>query len=248
MSRTGFFKKLGAEFANMRWSWCAVHHEKREVYFGVWDVESTGASGRILSKDWERPRGNKQPGFSDALHKINLIEDHGYKLLVFEMEQGQKDRFIAPSKIAAINETLVEARLVQTENDWFAVFSDAKDEMVEAIPDQYESSYPEGLKKTVTVTAVERNSAARAACIQHFGDRCQACKMHFEEYYGEIGHDFIHVHHRNPLAFSNGEYKVDPKRDLVPLCPNCHAMVHRTNPPMNVEDLEKLIRFRGASQ
>ena len=41
----------------------------------------------------------------------------------------------------------------------------------------------------------------------------------------DIGHEFIHVHHRNPI--SHGLQNPDPNVDLVPVCPNCHAMLQR---------------------
>jgi 5-methylcytosine-specific restriction protein A len=51
--------------------------------------------------------------------------------------------------------------------------------------------------------------------------------MDFEKMYGEIGHGFIHVHHIIPISTIGEEYKIDPIKDLVPVCPNCHAMLHK---------------------
>jgi 5-methylcytosine-specific restriction protein A len=62
--------------------------------------------------------------------------------------------------------------------------------------------------------------------------------MSFEELYGIIGKGFIHVHHKKPLAGTRAEYKVNPPKDLVPVCPNCHAMLHTTNPPLGIEELK----------
>lgn len=42
--------------------------------------------------------------------------------------------------------------------------------------------------------------------------------------YGVSG--IIHVHHLKPLHESIGIGIVDPSRDLVPVCPNCHAVIH----------------------
>ena len=65
--------------------------------------------------------------------------------------------------------------------------------------------------------------------------------MSFEEMYGKIGHGFIHVHHKKPLAGLKAEYKVDPKKDLAPVCPNCHAMLHTQDPPLGIDELIGLI-------
>lgn len=85
----------------------------------------------------------------------------------------------------------------------------------------------EGAKKTVTVNQYERNQIARQKCIKINGCRCAVCGIDFESMYGEIGRGFIHVHHVVPISSIGESYKVDPAKDLVPVCPNCHAMLHR---------------------
>jgi 5-methylcytosine-specific restriction protein A len=88
------------------------------------------------------------------------------------------------------------------------------------------TTYPEGARKTVRVNAYERNAGARTACLAHHGKRCAVCDMSFHERYAGLGQDFIHVHHTRPMAGVTEEYRVDPIKDLVPVCPNCHAMLH----------------------
>ena len=85
----------------------------------------------------------------------------------------------------------------------------------------------EGLKKQVTVNKYERSSIAREKCISFHGFNCFVCGMNFYETYGEIGEDFIHIHHLTPLHQIAKQYNVDYKKDLIPVCPNCHAMLHR---------------------
>lgn len=87
--------------------------------------------------------------------------------------------------------------------------------------------FPEGAKKTVQVNRYERNPEARAKCIEIHGTRCKICDMSFEETYGTFAKDFIHVHHKKALHEISEEYEVDPINDLIPVCPNCHAMLHR---------------------
>jgi len=67
------------------------------------------------------------------------------------------------------------------------------------------------------------------------------CGFSFESAYGELGRDYIHVHHVLPLAEVNEEYEVDPIRDLRPVCPNCHAMLHRKSPALSVDELKEQI-------
>lgn len=94
-------------------------------------------------------------------------------------------------------------------------------------PDEVSEDLAEGKSISVTVNAYERNPIARKLCIEYFGVQCQICKMDFEKTYGKVGKDFIHVHHIIPLHEIQQDYIVDPKKDLIPVCPNCHAMLHR---------------------
>lgn len=98
----------------------------------------------------------------------------------------------------------------------------------------------EGAKKLVTINAYERNAAARFACIQHHGCQCAVCDFDFAATYGALGEGFIHVHHIVPLAEVQADYVVDPIKDLIPVCPNCHAMIHRQREALTVEALRTL--------
>lgn len=71
---------------------------------------------------------------------------------------------------------------------------------------------------------------------------CEACSFDFVRAYGERQNDFIHVHHVVPSHFSGEvESKLD---DRIPLCANCHAMVHRPSPWLTSGELEKLVGSR----
>ncbi len=100
----------------------------------------------------------------------------------------------------------------------------------------------EGRAIRVTVNAYERNPEARRKCIEHFGCRCSVCGFEFSARYGELGDNFIHVHHVSSISLAGGEHVVDPVRDLRPVCPNCHAMLHRADPMLTIEDLRARLR------
>lgn len=102
--------------------------------------------------------------------------------------------------------------------------------------------YPEGARKTVTTNAYERSPQARAACIAHFGTCCSVCDLLLEDRYGSIAAGFIHVHHVVPVSKIGPDYRVNPKKDLRPVCPNCHAVLHRRQPPLSVERARRLLR------
>jgi 5-methylcytosine-specific restriction enzyme A len=102
-------------------------------------------------------------------------------------------------------------------------------------------TYPEGATRRITVNAYERSRTAGELCVDHYGYDCSVCGFDFGRAYGEVGEDFIHVHHLMPLSEIRGEYRVDPVRDLRPVCPNCHAMIHRRTPPYGIEELREIV-------
>ena len=99
----------------------------------------------------------------------------------------------------------------------------------------------EGTLREVSLSIYERNPEARKRCVQHYGCRCAVCDFDFERVYGELGSGFIHVHHLNPISEIREEYVIDPIADLRPICPNCHAMIHRDAKTLPIEDLRELI-------
>ena len=99
----------------------------------------------------------------------------------------------------------------------------------------------EGARSVVKVTKYERNRFNRALCLDHHGFSCQGCGLAMEEKYGPIGEGVIHVHHIVPVSKMGRAYRLDPVLDLVPLCPNCHNIVHKKDPPLTIADLQKIV-------
>lgn len=100
---------------------------------------------------------------------------------------------------------------------------------------------PEGAISRVEVNRYERSTLNRQACILINGLRCKVCGFDFEQFYGSIGRDFIHVHHVTPVSNLGAGYTINPAVDLVPICPNCHAMLHKRNPPFSIVELISII-------
>lgn len=121
-------------------------------------------------------------------------------------------------------------------------FGGSSAQRVEVLPQEVpndEASYAEGAVKRVWVDARERNPAARAACIRQFGCACSICGLDFKRVYGNIGADYIQVHHLVPLSAGIGSRQVDPIIDLRPVCANCHVMLHRRDPPYTIDELRE---------
>ena len=120
--------------------------------------------------------------------------------------------------------------------------------------DVYDVDYPEDDEKlyegalvTVKANKFERNQKARRECVAKKGYQCSVCGRDFEATYGEIGKNFIHVHHLTPISTIGKEYELNVDTDLVPVCPNCHYMLHRKDPPYTIEELkDKLYEVENA--
>lgn len=102
----------------------------------------------------------------------------------------------------------------------------------------------EGAKKQISVNIYERNPYARKKCIEHYGYNCVICGFNFEKVWGEIGCGYIQVHHLKELSEIGEEYLIDPVHDLRPVCPNCHAMLHRKRPAYSIKELKELLSLK----
>ncbi|MFJ4433156.1 HNH endonuclease [Pseudomonas sp. NPDC089395] len=103
----------------------------------------------------------------------------------------------------------------------------------------------EGSKSTYFGTRYERRKDLRVKAIAIHGLDCKACGFDFEKVYGEHAKGFIHVHHVVPISDFGGEKAVNPETDLVTLCANCHAVVHRKRDmTLSVDELKGMLRGR----
>jgi hypothetical protein len=101
----------------------------------------------------------------------------------------------------------------------------------------------EGQVKEVLSSKYERNLKLRTKAIDIHGLICKACSFDFHQTYGNLGKDFIEVHHLIPISNFKVEHDVNPFTDMTVLCANCHRMIHRSrNAILSIEDLQKIIK------
>lgn len=91
-------------------------------------------------------------------------------------------------------------------------------------------------------TVYVRDPDARRQCIAKYGARCFVCNFSFKERYGRVADGFIHVHHLRPLSDFGEDHAVDPVKDLRPVYPNCHAVLHMSDPAYSIEDVKSFLR------
>ncbi len=129
--------------------------------------------------------------------------------------------------------------------------SDDLDEMVlQEIDLDIESEIVEerGLQKEGSISYYygkfyERSSQNRRQAIEIHGVSCLVCGFNFEEVYGLRGKGYIEIHHNKPISSLDGKAtEFDPKTDLIPLCSNCHRMIHRRHDEvLTIEELKQIL-------
>ncbi|HHT9167053.1 MULTISPECIES: HNH endonuclease [Legionella] len=102
----------------------------------------------------------------------------------------------------------------------------------------------EGTALLKVVKHFERSRINRAACIEVHGTDCKICGFSFGDVFGELGDGFIHVHHVIPLSEMGAAYVLNPAKDLIPICPNCHSMLHRRKPAFLPKELIHILSKR----
>ncbi|WP_245808895.1 HNH endonuclease [Shouchella patagoniensis] len=178
------------------------------------------AKVRVDSQLSARYKMRWETAFTQLLNESS-IEDEGNKLKIVFLKQ-QDD-------IYWINLSMIESNVIEA------------DTIAEEI-EEY-GAQTEGAVVTYYGKRYERDSYNRELAIRIHGSTCVACHFNYEEMYGPRGKDYIEIHHKKPLSTIGGETEIDPKKDLVPLCANCHRMIHRRKDEvLSVEELREMIK------
>lgn len=226
-TRTNFVNRvMGLSFKSTQGKFSYCSDSKRQLLFSLNSINGD----IILSPAWSKN------GYAHSLNHINKIIDKGYDLLVFHTITKKNNK---GKTVACGFDPSIEKRKLVVEDDVFRAVP------IKSFFDSEASSsgntYFEGAIKTVTVNAYERRRDARIECLKKFGYLCQICGFDFEKIYGERGKEFIHVHHIVPLSEIKSEYQLKPLEDLIPVCPNCHAMLHRKGNTISPKELKSIL-------
>ncbi len=256
-----------------RWSWdeLDVDYERAQQQGFLDSRWSCGRSKRLragdrvfLLRQGAEPRGIVASGFvtSDEPFEDEHFTDEGrlalYVLARFDMLLHPSREPILPrSRLAsgalaevhwdsqASGITIPPDAAAELEDLWRAFLTERGYSPI-TLADEVQTSerFWEGALRRITVNAYERDPSARRACLAHYGTACRVCGFDFGTIFGSLGKGFIHVHHTRPLSEIRAGYAVNPIRDMIPVCPNCHAMLHQKSPPLSVNELRTLL---GAS-
>ncbi len=203
-------------------------------------ASGTATSAPYLDEHWDDDRSGDALYVKARFDALLDPENDGV-LPLANLQDGPLGKVNWRTQSSGISIEPVAAATLETR--WQA-FLEARGQSPALAPDEVTtpSLYYEGVSKTVAVNAYERDPRARRACIDHYGTACSACGLDFGVRYGKLGQGFIHVHHIVPLSNIGKRYVVNPVKDLRPVCPNCHAMLHKGPEVLTVEQLRKLLR------
>ena len=99
----------------------------------------------------------------------------------------------------------------------------------------------EGALIRMAVNACERNPKARRRCLAQYGAWCIICGFNFEAAYGPSAAGFMHVHHIEMMREKRKKHEIDPIRDLRPVCPNCHSVIHLKLRSFTIQEVREVV-------
>lgn len=89
--------------------------------------------------------------------------------------------------------------------------------------------------------SLENDPDTRLEVLKVHGLDCWICGFNYESSYGELGKGLIQVHYKGKEV----KTEVNLVEDFIPLCGNCHAMVHMMEDSgAGIKDLKDYVRFR----
>lgn len=188
------------------------------------DVNFNGILNRLDHNFYERVRSNiaTNPSMREADDAMDLFYSVHLRVYSSFLESNEFHKLFKLTKVnTAANPTKQEKEIKST------TFK--------------ERELTEGEKKHVEYETAHRNPTLRQACIDKYGYQCQCCGMDFKSLYGEeLGGNFIEVHHLKMISTYDESKPNDYVENLVPLCSNCHSMIHHGKEgPLTLGELRK---------
>lgn len=241
--RKDIFRVIGLPADPTGGNWFTGYTAHGDDWFIFCGVGTGGRTGHDYGNHFD---GDRLVWFAKTNTNVNqasiqkLTKPNGNVYIFFREEDRDPFTFAGLGKaVEVLNQTPVKVI-------WsFSAGSDLRlpTQLPEEVDDVEVSTVPEGARRTVQVNVYERDPNARRKCIARWGLKCAVCSFDFSARYGELGEGFIHVHHLRPLGEIGEQYELNPVTDLRPVCPNCHAMLHRKKPALGIEDLKALLRI-----
>lgn len=172
-------------------------------------------------------------------HKDDAVWDESWRSFGFAVGKG----------MLAINEgnDTADMRLIEEWTTRVAAAVIALLPVEKDVEDSFDAHGLPGARMRIEFNRYERDRRNRAAALAIHGHRCMACGIDMAERYGPVAEGLIEVHHIMPVSEVGSGYIINPKSDLVPLCPDCHSVAHRRLPPYSIQELQNMLRCNCAN-
>lgn len=239
--RKDVFRIIGLEDSPSGGNWFTGYNAHGDDWFIFCGVGTGGRTGHAYGNHFD---GDRLVWFAKTKTNLQqpsiqkLVEPVGCIYIFFREDDRDPFTFAGIARAAAVfDETPVKIvwRFQSGEGTRLPT------QLPEEIDYDEAATVTEGAKQTIQVNVYERDPNARRKCIAKWGVKCSVCSFDFAERYGVLGEGFIHVHHLKPLGEIGEQYELNPVFDLRPVCPNCHAMLHRKKPAISIEELARLL-------
>lgn len=205
---------------------------------GISETHTRNKNGTVslnFGVNWEDESGKRRTTkFS--------IGKHGREKALQMAIEFRKEKDAEKLKRHNINPEQLSASKEDLERKWHELVASFEFTIAEEVGDSKDLF--EGTVYPIIVNAYERNPEARLKCISYYGSICFICGFDFGKVYGSVGEGIIHVHHLTPLSTIGAEYQVDPIQDMRPVCPNCHVVIHKKEPPLSVEKVREIVKLQ----
>jgi len=241
----GVFKYLGFEYRSEYRKWSCIFTDNSTFEYlerSLKSVIEEMENNKNMIKRYDTVNLINKGNLEFTQDEIQALKQLAQQQIEKRMSGNISDESIAISKA-------VESISYDDTSKKMSVIQDSliDEEIEESVASDIESEETdvnavEGKEKYYFIKKYERNPRNRAVAIKIRGLNCYACGFNFQEVYGELGKGFIEVHHVVPLSSLKEEVVVNPETDLVPLCANCHRMIHRKKEEiLSVDELKELI-------
>jgi 5-methylcytosine-specific restriction protein A len=208
--------------------------------FSVQDMSKASEEKKIIFAEYAKLLLEKRAKIELLINQIpaNPLEPASWPLEWYNIRCR-----ITRSPIVAENEEFNSADIVCK---WVKVVSGMFLSLLNVIQvdEENENNHLEGRINRIIVNRYERNPINRELCLASNGYTCKICGFNFNSMYGNIGYNYIHVHHVIPVSQMGGEYVINPVIEMIPVCPNCHAMLHKIDPPYLPDELKYIINVQ----
>lgn len=236
------YKILNVPSERQRGSWDKGYREYEGNYFIFSNVGIPGRTGHDYNNYWDGDlfvwEGAIKSHVRQPQIKAMLHPNEGNNIFLFTRTEDKAPFVFEGNVLAKEYQDTIPVKVVWKLEHYPYGLSE---ELIQTNTRDGLSLY-EGDVSKISINKYERNPLARRICIEHFGTCCSICGFDFYKAYGLLGKDYIHIHHLIPIASIGKEYKLIPEKDLIPVCANCHAMIHMRKPALSPQELKEIIK------